>query len=192
MIALALNGKTSWYIARSGGLIAWVLATASILWGLALSTRLVKKRGAPAWLLDMHRFLGTLSIIFTFVHMFGLFVDTYTKFGVVKLLVPMKSTYRPGAVAWGIVAFYLMVAVQATSWLMRKMPRKVWHTIHLTSFLLFVFATIHTFYAGADRGNIMVQWGAFTGVTIVLFLTVFRLLSPRKSRRAQASAPVAG
>jgi predicted ferric reductase len=192
MIALALNGKTSWYIARSGGLIAWVLATASILWGLALSTRLIKKRGAPAWLLDMHRFLGTLSIIFTFVHMFGLFVDTYTKFGVVKLLVPMKSTYRPGAVAWGIVAFYLMVAVQATSWLMRKMPRKVWHTIHLTSFLLFVFATIHTFYAGADRGNIMVQWGAFTGVTIVLFLAVFRLLSPRKSRRAQASAPVAG
>jgi predicted ferric reductase len=192
MIALALNGKTSWYIARSGGLIAWVLATASIMWGLALSTRLIKKRGAPAWLLDMHRFLGTLSIIFTFVHMFGLFVDTYTKFGVVKLFVPMKSTYRPGAVAWGIVAFYLMVAVQATSWLMRKMPRKVWHTIHLTSFLLFVFATIHTFYAGADRGNIMVQWGAFTGVTIVLFLTVFRLLSPRKSRRAQASAPVAG
>jgi predicted ferric reductase len=192
MIALALNGKTSWYIARSGGMIAWVLATASIVWGLTLSTRLIKKRGAPAWLLDMHRFLGTLSIIFTFVHMFGLFVDTYTKFGVVKLFVPMKSTYRPGAVAWGIVAFYLMVAVQATSWLMRKMPRKVWHTIHLTSFLLFVFATIHTFYAGADRGNIMVQWGAFTGVTIVLFLTVFRLLSPRKSRRAQAAAAVPG
>jgi predicted ferric reductase len=192
MMALALNGKTSWYIARSGGMIAWVLATASIMWGLALSTRLIKKRGAPAWLLDMHRFLGTLSIIFTFVHLFGLFVDTYTKFGVVKLFVPMKSTYRPGAVAWGIVAFYLMVAVQITSWLMRKMPRKVWHTIHLTSFLLFVFATIHTFYAGADRGNIMVQWAAFTGVTIVLFLTVFRLLSPRKSRRAQASAPVPG
>jgi methionine sulfoxide reductase heme-binding subunit len=85
-----------------------------------------------------------------------------------------------------------MVAVQITSWLMRKMPRKVWHTIHLSSFLLFVFATIHTFYAGADRGNIMVQWAAFTGVTIVLFLTVFRLLSPRKSRRAQASAPVPG
>jgi hypothetical protein len=55
-----------------------------------------------------------------------------------------------------------------------------------------VFATIHTFYAGADRGNIMVQWAAFTGVTIVLFLTVFRLLSPRKSRRAQTSAPVPG
>ena len=192
MMALALNGKTSWYIARSGGMIAWVLATASIMWGLALSTRLIKRRGAPAWLLDMHRFLGTLSIIFTLVHMFGLFVDTYTKFGVVKLLVPMKSTYRPGAVAWGIVAFYLMVAVQVTSWLMRKMPRKVWHTIHLTSFLLFVFATIHTFYAGADRGNIMVQWAAFTGVTIVLFLTAFRLLSPRKSRRAQTTAPVPG
>ena len=188
MITLALNGKTSWYIARSGGMVAWVLCTASILWGLALSTRLIKKKGAPAWLLDMHRFLGTLSIIFTVVHLFGLYIDTYQPFSFADMLIPMNTKWRPGAVSWGIVGFYLLVAIQVTSWLMRKMPRKVWHAIHLGSFALFLFATLHSFQAGHDKGNIFLQWVALTGITMVLFLTIFRLLSPRKGQRAKVAA----
>ena len=174
MTLLAVS-HLSWYIARSGGMIAWVLCTCSILWGLTLSTRLIKRRGAPAWILDMHRFLGTLSIIFTIVHLFGLFI-------------PMHSTWRPGAVAWGITGFYLLVAIQVSSWLMRRLSRKLWHTIHMGSFGLFVFATVHAYLAGHDKGNVFVQWLALTGVTIVLFLSIFRLLSPRRSRRSPSSA----
>ena len=74
---------------------------------------------------------------------------------------------------------------------MRKMSRKVWHTIHLSSFVLFAFATLHSFLAGKDKGNLIVQWVALTGVTILLFLAVFRLLSPRKGRQARSSV-VAG
>jgi len=32
-------------------------------------------------------------------------------FGPAQLLIPLASAWRPGAVAWGIVAFYLLVAV---------------------------------------------------------------------------------
>lgn len=189
MLAVNFSKKTSWYVARSGGLVAWVLCTASIVWGLMLSTRLVRRKGAPAWLLDMHRFLGTLSIVFTVVHVLGLYFDSFLKFSLADILIPLHmQKYRPGAVAWGVVAFYIAVAVQATSWGMRHMPRKVWHTIHLSSFLLFAFATIHSFQAGADKGNLLVQWLALTGVTIVLFLSFFRLLSPRKARKAERAA----
>ena len=42
--------QLAWFITRSSGIMAWVLATSSIIFGLALSTRLVRKKGVPAWL----------------------------------------------------------------------------------------------------------------------------------------------
>jgi len=195
-----VSSKLPWFIARAGGLVAWAVCTASIVWGLTLSTRLVRRKGAPAWLLDLHRFLGTLSIVFTGVHLLGLWLDTFLPFTLKDFVIPFNQhldlagqrgrdalgRWRPGWVAWGVVAFYLLIAIQVTSWAMRKMPRKVWHTIHLSSFLLFAFATIHAFGTGADRKNRLVIFGCFTGVSFVLFLVLFRLLAPRKTKRSSA------
>ena len=116
---IAVTAKLSWYVARSSGIVAWATVTASILWGLALSSRLVRKRGVPAWLLDLHRYLGTLSLVFVLVHLFGLWADNFVYFGPSEMFVPMKSPWKTGAVAWGIVAFYFLAAIQISSWLMR-------------------------------------------------------------------------
>jgi methionine sulfoxide reductase heme-binding subunit len=190
---LAVTEKLSWYITRSSGIVAWVLATASILWGFTLSSRLVRKRGVPAWLLALHRYLSTLAIVFTVIHMLGLIADNYVYFGWKELLIPMATTWRPGPTAWGIVAFYILVAVEITSLLMRKLPRKVWHTIHLTSIFMFVAGTIHGFQSGADRDNRLMQWGAMTGIVMVLSLMLFRILTldengSRKRKKARAAA----
>ena len=183
--ALAVvSSKLTWYAARSSGLVAWAVVTASIVWGLAVSTRIIRKKGVPAWCLDLHKFLGTLSIVFVAVHLLALWADNFTYFGPRELFVPMASAWRPGAVAWGVVALYLLVAIQLTSWTMRKLPRRVWHAVHLTSFPMFAFATVHAFTTGADNTNMAVQWVALTGGLFVIFLTNFRLLAPRRSRRA--------
>ncbi len=182
---LAMTTKLSWYVARSSGLIAWVLVTASIMWGLALSSRLVRRRGIPAWLLALHRYLGTLSVVFVAIHVGALAADKYVSFGWAELFVPMVSKWRPGPTAWGIVGLYLLVAIQATSWLMRRMPRAVWHTVHMSSIVLFVSATIHGFQAGADRSNRLVQWSALVGGMLVVTLLLFRLLT-RSERGSRA------
>src|SRR6478736_4948989 len=68
---LASQGRgmnLTWDVARAGGLVAWGLATASVMWGLVLSTRLMRKRPWPAWFLDLHRLLGGLAVIFTVIH----------------------------------------------------------------------------------------------------------------------------
>lgn len=188
---VAMTTKLTWYVARAGGLVAWATCTASIVWGLLLSTRLVRRKGVPAWLLDLHRFLGALTIVFTLVHMAGLYFDKYVPFGPRELLVPMASPWRPGAVAWGIVAFYVLLAIGVTSLLMRRIKRSWWHAVHLTSFGLFVTATVHGFTAGADRTNLLVVWLALVGALTVTFLVVVRLLAPREAARAVRSAPVA-
>jgi predicted ferric reductase len=180
-VIATIDPQVTWYAARASGLVAWALVTAGIIVGLALSTRLVRKRGASAWLLDVHRFLGTLSLLFVGVHLLALWADSYVYFGPGELFVPMASTWRPGAVAWGIATMYLMVAIQLTSWAMHKMPRRLWHAVHLSSFALFATATVHGFTAGADNTNLAVQWGALTGGLLVLFLVAFRFLATRRA-----------
>lgn len=178
-----LNAKLSWYAARASGLIAWAVVTLSILWGLALSTRLIRRKGVPAWLLDLHKFLGTLSIVFVAVHVLALWADNFAYFGPRELFVPFASSWRPVAVAWGIAATYLLVAIQITSWMMKRLPRKLWHRVHLLSLPMFVLATVHGFSSGADNKNLVVQWLALTGGLLVFLLVTFRLLAPRRGAR---------
>ena len=180
---IAVTDKLSWYVARSSGIVAWATVTASILWGLALSSRLVRKRGTPAWLLDLHRYLGTLSLVFVLIHLGGLWADNFVYFGWQELLLPMSSPWKTGAVAWGIAAFYLLVAIQVTSWLMRHIKRTVWHAIHLTSIGLWITATLHTFLAGQDRHNTLLQWFVVGSTILVLQLTAFRLITLHSAQK---------
>jgi hypothetical protein len=78
---IGVTDKLAWYVARSSGIVSWATITASIIWGLTLSSRLVRKRGVPAWLLDLHRYLGTLSLVFVGIHLLGLWADNFVYFG---------------------------------------------------------------------------------------------------------------
>ena len=108
---MELNEQIWWFVARSGGIVAWVMVTVSVCWGLLVSTLAASRATQPASVLDMHRFLGALSVVFTAVHVIGLVGDSYIHFGWSEVFVPMASAWEPGAVAWGIVAMYALVAV---------------------------------------------------------------------------------
>ncbi len=185
-----MNEQVMWYVARSAGIVAWALVTLSVLWGLALSTRALGRQAPPAWLLDIHRFLGGLSVTFTGVHLLALVGDNYVYFGWRELFVPMASEWQPGPVAWGIVAFYLLIAVEATSLVMKKLPRRFWRWVHASSFGIYVLATVHGFTAGTDIGNGIYLWASVVSVQLVAFFTVARLLIARRSKR-RAPAPAA-
>ena len=132
-----------WYTARASGMVAWVLLTASVLWGLALSTRVLGRHPRPNWMLDLHRFLGGVAVVVTGAHLASLVADSWVHVGLTELLVPFTGSYRPTAVAWGVVAFYLLLAVEVTSLLRRHLSRPAWRAVHFLSFPLFVLATAH-------------------------------------------------
>ena len=184
-----MNPQVWWWLARATGIVAWCMLTASIVWGLTLSSKLVRRRRVPAWLLDLHRYLGTLTLVFVGVHLGALAADDYVHFGMRDLFVPMASTWRPGAVAWGIVALYMLLLVQVTSWCMNRIPRRLWHRIHLTSFAVFVAGTVHGALAGADRSELLVQFGAVAGTTIVTFLVFLRVLNASGAVVEASEAP---
>jgi hypothetical protein len=148
-----IDHRVWWYLARSSGLMAWAILSASVCWGLVVAGRLTRRIPPPAWNLDVHRFLGGLGLVFTVLHVLTLVADSYVHIGWASVLVPMASTWRPGAVAWGVVALYLLIAVEGTSLLRRWLPRRLWRAVHMASFALFATATVHGLTAGTDATN---------------------------------------
>jgi len=183
-----MNGQFPWYVARSAGLVAWALLAASVLWGLALSTRVLGPRVRPHWMLDLHRWLGGLALTFTGLHVGALLLDTYVHFGVVSVLVPFATSWHPAAVAWGVVSLYLLAAVEVTSLLRSRIPKSVWRKTHFLSFLLFVTSTFHGLTAGTDTGATMLRIGVLLTASLFAGLTAARLVeavdpSPRPNPR---------
>lgn len=176
-----------WHVARASGITALLLTGGSVIWGLLLSTRVLRGRPTPAWLLSMHRFLGAMTVTFTGVHIAGLVADNYVHFGWLETLVPFTSAWQPFAVGLGVIAMYLLIAVQASSMMMRRIPRRWWKTIHQSSFLLFLISIVHGVQAGTDAGNPLYIGGVVAMVSVVLFLTVVRLIAARDKALQRAS-----
>ena len=194
--AILASSKLWWYVSRSAGIVGWALCAASVLWGLALATRALGRKPSAPWLLDLHRFLGGLAVIFVGVHMVSLMIDPFVRFTIGDLLVPFASTqYKPGAVAWGVVAFYLLVAVEVTSLLKKRISARLWRGVHLSSYVLYAFATVHLLTAGSDRFNPVLRWSVLVTVGAVVFFSAYRLVGPgraasiRSAKRATVRVP---
>jgi predicted ferric reductase len=183
-----------WYTARSGGIVAWILLAGSVLWGLVLSTKVFGRRPRPNWVLDLHRFLGGAAVVFVVVHVLSIMLDSYVHFGIAEVLVPFTGTWHPVAVAWGIVGFYVLLAVEVTSLLRSKLSKRAWRMTHYLSFPLFALATGHALSAGTDRATALTRDGILTAVAAVCVLTIIRLVQAERhdvmtSPRVQTRTP---
>ncbi len=173
-----MSSTLVWYTARAAGIVAWSLGAASVLWGLAISTRALGQRPRPAWLFDLHRFLGGIAVVFTAIHVGAILLDTYVHFSLVSVLVPFTGTWHPAAVAWGIVAMYVLLAVEITSLARSRIPKRVWRAVHIGGFAVFVTGTVHGLSAGTDSGS---AW--FRVVVVVTCWAVATLTALRVAQR---------
>jgi DMSO/TMAO reductase YedYZ heme-binding membrane subunit len=179
-----------WHVARASGIVAWWLLAFAVGWGVLYRSRLLSSRKVPKWLLATHRFTGGTAVTFTGIHIAALVADSYVHFGLADLFVPYASEWKSGAVAWGVVAFWLLAAVQITSWFMKNLPRRLWLAIHLTSYPLFVSATMHAATAGTDAQNRLSMAAVSLALVLTTFLVSFRILGdPRKARRSTPERP---
>ncbi|MBW3605112.1 MAG: ferric reductase-like transmembrane domain-containing protein [Actinobacteria bacterium] len=173
-----MNPQTWWFVIRASGLVAYALVGVTVVGGLLLSTRLLGRRPPPDWMLDWHRFVGGLSLVFTVLHLLSLLIDDYIEFSLVDLFVPFVATWRPVALALGILAFYMAVAVQVTSLVRDRMPAGWWRRVHHLSVPLFVLATAHLLLAGTDAGHPLVLATVGGLSAMIVLLLWFRLPAP--------------
>ncbi len=183
-----MNPHIWWYLSRSAGIVAWIMLTASVLWGIVLATDLFPKWRDNARLLAMHRWLAGLTFFFVAGHLVTLLFDSYAKFGPLDFVVPFAGTWRPTAIAVGVVALWLLVAVEVTALAMKKVSRKWWRSVHIASYFVFWAVSIHAALAGTDASKPLYTATAIVALAAVVFATSYRVLSHDLPKRKPARA----
>lgn len=180
-----------WYVTRASAMVAWALLTVSAIWGILLSTRILRRIDNPGWLQDLHRWMGGAAMLMTALHMVSLMLDSWARFSVSQLLVPSAASYRPVPVALGIVAFYLLAAVQGSSLLMHRLPRRFWKGLHYASYAAVLLVSLHAGWSGSDVG----AWGyQLTAILLLLLLvaaTILRITAPGATAAASTATVTA-
>lgn len=188
-----MSDQFFWYVTRSAALVSWLSASLSLLVGLATSSRLLGRRPTIPWLVDFHRLLAAMAVVFLGVHMLSLWLDGYVEFGPAELLIPWVATV-PGltrtSITLGVIAAWLLAAVQVTSLIKDRLPDTVWRTVHLSSFGTVAAGTVHAIQAGSDTGNPLVVGLGVSMLTAIALATAVRAVRLRDAARAQQTAPV--
>lgn len=177
-----------WYLARSSGITAWLLLVASLVMGTMASGKLTDRSGSRRWLLDLHPWVSGLALSAAVLHILAIVADSFVKISLTQAVVPFTSPWRSSAVAWGAIAFWLMVTVQFTSLIRNSMPKKYWHGIHMSSYLLAILATLHAVLTGTDVHNRYVTVLIAAGVTIAVASSMQRAFGVGRMRRAERTA----
>lgn len=175
-----------WFLTRSTGIVAGVLAVASLVWGLFFSARNTGTRLKPNWWLALHNYLGGLTLVFVGLHMLVSLLDTDAGLRFVDLLWP--SSEVGWAIGWGVVAFWLFVIVvlPSVARIRRRLPRKAWHVVHLLAVPAVVLSGVHAYQAGSDSFSVWFTRGLALLVGISLYPLTIRLLGLAQRRRAVA------
>lgn len=171
-----------WYLTRASGIVATVLFGLSLTWGLFFTSRSTGRRPKPNWWLDLHNMLGGLSLAFTVVHVLAVIIDPNAGFSLVQALVPGLASDLTLAMAYGIVATYVLLALVATSWPELRFRRSVWRAIHLVSIPAAVLTALHAYQTGSDRSALAFQAMIVTLFAAIVYAGALRTLSIRRRR----------
>jgi predicted ferric reductase len=147
---MTIAASTTWYAARAGGVLAYLLLSASVAVGLLLSGRARLQRWPRFALEDVHRFLGILAGTFIVMHGGALLLDTVVPFSLGQLLVPGTAPYRPLAAACGVVAAELLAALAVTNHYRKRLPHHWWRRAHMLNFAVWGLALVHGLTVGTD------------------------------------------
>ncbi|MEI6222749.1 MAG: ferric reductase-like transmembrane domain-containing protein [bacterium] len=165
----------SWYIVRSSGFLAYFALFIIVAFGLIMSGKIATKRIHRFTITQLHCWLSWTMLFLVAVHMIFLLFDKFIPFTIPQLLIPFLATFKPANVAFGIVAFYLLVAVVVSTRYMKWLPKVYWRLIHQSSFVAFAFVSLHGYFTGTDSHTIWAKllYGIAGG--IVVFLIGFRI-----------------
>jgi len=182
--------KSYWFVSRSSGVIAYVLVTIGVLWGLIQSGSLFRARVAPLLALGMHSFLNWLGLGLAALHGIILIGDHFIKIGLPEVFTPFLSPYRPVPVGLGIIAFYLMLLLSLSFYARNHLGQKNFRLLHYVSYAVFLMVTAHGVLGGTDTGTLW--WLYAVSLVAVVAMTVMRINGSRREQmRRQAPRPVA-
>ncbi len=147
---LSSDAKLSWHLVRSTGISAYLLMAFSMIWGLFVSGQTIKNWSPGALSMTLHASVSWLSVILALIHALLLMLDTYYTYTLPDLFVPFTGPYRPVAVGFGTLAFWIGLLVALSFQVKKRIGNKAWKWIHMTSYAGFLMVSLHGILAGTD------------------------------------------
>jgi len=187
LMDLPLAGQTSayWYMARAGGIVAFLLLWLSTVWGLVLSTKITANLISTSAAYGLHEFLSILAIVFALLHSLILLGDTYVQFNIFQLAIPFIAPYRPFWTGLGTVTLYLSAALTGSFYVRKQIGQRVWRTLHYLTFVAYVLALVHGLMAGTDSPLAvakLIYWGSGFSVMFLVYYRLFTLKVKKVTR----------
>ena len=182
------HDRVPWYVTRVSALLAYLALTASVVYGLLLSTKLLDRIAHRAVSFTLHQDLASVGLALALVHAAVLMIDRSVPYTPLEVVVPFIGPYEPLWVGMGQIALGLTIAVLVSFYLRRRIGQKAWRQLHYVSFLAFLAATAHGLMAGTDSGAPWAFAGYVAAVAAVTFLLAYRIVMAMAARRASAAA----
>ena len=150
-----MNSTYLWYATRASGIVALVLLTLTMVFGLVTTSR-ARARNWPGFAQqEIHRRISIIAVVFLAIHVLTSILDTYVHIGWFAVVVPFTSPYSRFWVGVGTIALDLMVAVFVSSLLRAHLKPGTWRGIHWLAYAAWPIAMAHTFGLGTDSRE---QW----------------------------------
>lgn len=173
--SLTTDEQLSWHISRATGLISYALLAASTIWGVLLTTRVIKDWAPGTLSMLLHASASWLAVVLMFVHVGMLLFDKYYNYSIGDLLIPFTGPYRPLAVGLGTIAAWLTLAITVSYSVRRVIGQRAWRWLHYTSYASFALVTLHSVMAGTDTSKAG-MWIVMSITSVVVAgLLIFRI-----------------
>jgi sulfoxide reductase heme-binding subunit YedZ len=139
-----------WLASRSLGIVAMLLVSLSVGFGLALSGRFSNKPGGPARLKTLHEATALVALIAIAGHGLLLIGDQYLRPGLAGVTIPFVLGHRTLWTGLGVIAGWLAFALGLSFYARRWIGVRRWRMIHRWTLAVYVLALVHTIGAGTD------------------------------------------
>jgi Ferric reductase like transmembrane component len=166
-MVVAAAPSSYWFITRATGAIALVLLTGSVALGVA-SVRRMKIANLRFVVETLHRSVSLLAVVFVLLHVFTTLLDGFAPIGVLDVVIPLHSAYRPVWLGLGTVGFDLAAAVTITSLMRHRVGYRGWRATHWLVYGSWPLALVHSYGTGSDP---QAYWMlVLTGLCVVVVL----------------------
>lgn len=170
VLAAAAGGPSwYWYATRGLGATLLVVLTATVVLGILSATRWSGEATPGFVAVDLHRNLSLLAIALLIGHIVTTVLDPFARISVRDVLIPVGAAYRPVWLGLGVVAFWILIGLTATSLLRKRVGQRTWRWIHWAAYATWPIALLHGLGTGSDaRAPWMISLVASCSAAVVL------------------------
>lgn len=152
-----------WIAARSLGVASFLLLGILSITGILLTTGILFRLMSPATAWSTHRAIGSVLLFSVLGHITALLLDRFMNLRLVDVLVPFISPFQRLYMSLGIIGWYLLLLILASTLYTMTRYARFWRTIHFFAFPMYVLIFLHGLWIGTDAHRWWMQvifWGS--------------------------------